>query len=423
MKILLLNYSDTGGGAATASLRIAKGLYDNHIDVTLGVVEKKTVNPFVTVLPPPKHFKYPKLISFFIRSVKKLNTKVKDKTKPFKTTNRILHSENIKSKIDVNWINNSDFDVVNLHWINNDMISIEDIAKINKPIVWTMHDSWPCCGAEHHPNILESDKRWTEVYSRFNKPVSTKGPDICKKTWYRKYKYLRDRKIHFIAPSNWEKDILKQSKLFGNSSCTVIPNIIPSDIFFKKDKFAIRNSLGIPDNKKVLGFGAAYDIDNPKSLKGGHYLIEALLKLKGDEYFLVIFGPAGTEFTSKIGIPFFNAGYITNDTILSCLYSVCDCFVNPSLIENLPTTCLEALFCGVPVAAFDTGGTKDTVEHKITGYLAKPFDTTDLATGIEYCIENRDLLSENALKIASTDFIASKSIDSYLQVFEDTIKG
>ena len=37
------------------------------------------------------------------------------------TTNNILHSTNLKSKIDVNWINNSDFDIVHLHWINNEI--------------------------------------------------------------------------------------------------------------------------------------------------------------------------------------------------------------------------------------------------------------------------------------------------------------
>ena len=37
-------------------------------------------------------------------------------------------------------INASDCDIVNLHWINGEMLSIKDIAKIKKPIVWTLHD-------------------------------------------------------------------------------------------------------------------------------------------------------------------------------------------------------------------------------------------------------------------------------------------
>ena len=62
-------------------------------------------------------------------------------------------------RIDVNWINQFDCDVVHLHWINNNMLSIRDIARIKKPIVWTMHDRCPCCGVEHHPNVLENETR------------------------------------------------------------------------------------------------------------------------------------------------------------------------------------------------------------------------------------------------------------------------
>jgi glycosyltransferase involved in cell wall biosynthesis len=40
--------------------------------------------------------------------------------------------------------------VIHLHWINNEMISIKEIAKIKKPIIWTLHDCWPLLGAEHH---------------------------------------------------------------------------------------------------------------------------------------------------------------------------------------------------------------------------------------------------------------------------------
>ena len=79
------------------------------------------------------------------------------------------------------------------------MLSIKDISKIQKPIVWTTHDSWICCGAEHHPNILENDSRYINGYSKKNKPLTTKGIDICKKIWLKKKKYLNKKNITFIA--------------------------------------------------------------------------------------------------------------------------------------------------------------------------------------------------------------------------------
>ncbi len=43
--------------------------------------------------------------------------------------------------------------------------------------------------------------------------------------------------------------------------------------------------------------------------------------------------------------------------------------VLPSFIEGLPTVCLEALACGVPVVASETGGTSEVVIHGKTGFL------------------------------------------------------
>ena len=60
-------------------------------------------------------------------------------------------------------------------------------------------------------------------------------------------------------------------------------------------------------------------------MKGSFYLLEALAKLKNPEkYFLVIFGPAGETFTSKVTLPFFASGYVANPAILASIYSLCD---------------------------------------------------------------------------------------------------
>ena len=41
-------------------------------------------------------------------------------------------------------------DVVHLHWIAGGMIRIEDLAKINAPIVWSLHDMWAFTGGCHN---------------------------------------------------------------------------------------------------------------------------------------------------------------------------------------------------------------------------------------------------------------------------------
>ena len=67
----------------------------------------------------------------------------------FNTHNDITHSISIFQSPWIDYINKSDVDIVHLHWVQNEMLSVADIGKIKKPIVWTLHDMWAFCGAEH----------------------------------------------------------------------------------------------------------------------------------------------------------------------------------------------------------------------------------------------------------------------------------
>ena len=51
MKILLINFSDVGGGAAMAAIRLVTTLNEKGIYARLGVPEKKSSNPYVFELP------------------------------------------------------------------------------------------------------------------------------------------------------------------------------------------------------------------------------------------------------------------------------------------------------------------------------------------------------------------------------------
>jgi glycosyltransferase involved in cell wall biosynthesis len=425
LKVLLLNCSDSGGGAAIAAFRLLQALREYGVDAELGVIDKKTTDTSVISLKKKDIRKSCRIIRLFKKVFLKTASYLKPKLgMDFKTSNLILHSENKNTLIDIDYINNSAYDLIHLHWVNGDMISIEDIAAIKKPIVWTMHDSWVFCGAEHHPNILENDKRYAAGYTRANKPKTTSGADICRKTWERKKKAWKNCRFYFISPSRFEKEMLEQSALFRHAECEVIPNITPDAIFRPLDKKTLREIYKIPVDKKIIGFGAAGNMGytkNEKSIKGGYLLVNALQKFgKPDDYHCIVMGNPDSSFADKIRMPVFAAGFISNPYILASIYKICDVFVCPSLLENLPNVCLESLFCGIPVVAFQTGGIPDIVEHKKTGYLAEPFDAEDLYQGILYCMDNHAELSRNALQKAMIDFntevIAKKHVALYNEV-------
>lgn len=61
---------------------------------------------------------------------------------------------------------------------------------------------------------------------------------------------------------------------------------------------------------------------------------------------------------------------------------------------------LEALASGSPVLGFAWGGNLDLVQHGVDGYLAKPGDYDDLAVGLAYCIQNREVLGKNGIMLS-----------------------
>ena len=113
---------------------------------------------------------------------------------------------------------------------------------------------------------------------------------------------------------------------------------------------------------------------------------------------LAIFGEMSPINPQDFGFPVHYMGHLYDDFSLRILYSSADLMVVPSRLEVFGQTASEAHACGTPVVAFAIGGLNDIVDHRITGYLAKPFNTEDLAEGICWVIENKVnlRLGENA---------------------------
>lgn len=83
---------------------------------------------------------------------------------------------------------------------------------------------------------------------------------------------------------------------------------------------------------------------------------------------------------------------------------------------------LEALSCGVPVLAWDYGGTSEAVVHKETGYLAEPENYEDLYQGLRYCIENRERLGTNARQSVLEKYTWETTIQGYVNAYQQAMQ-
>ena len=120
------------------------------------------------------------------------------------------------------------------------------------------------------------------------------------------------------------------------------------------------------------------------------------------------------------------SGKDINEFKLSELINCGDLLVLPSRIDNLPQTDLEAQACGLPVVAFNTNGIKDLINHKIDGYLAKPFDTNSLKEGIEWTINELNLtnkLSDNSLKKSNNKWNSNVIRQKYINLYQKILKN
>ena len=312
-------------------------------------------------------------------------------------------------------INKIDCDIVNLHWVGNNLLSIYDIKKINKPIVWTMHDMWPYTGSEHYT----FSKRFIDGYTKKNKPETIRGFDIEKFCWEQKMKYY-PKNIVVIPTSSWQLDNVKKSKIFKDNLIEKILYPIDFKEWKQYNKQNSRESLNLPLDKKIILCGAV-DVDAPR--KGFNKFIKTIKNTKFDKNTMLLFF-GNKKIINLENIECRYLGKINNESLdMKFIYSASDLMVAPSVQESFGQTALEAASCGLPSVCFEGTGFCDVIDHKVNGYLVKREDEKGLIDGINWCLKNwsNNLAKENIanlLKKFSYDIIGEK----YLKLYKEILK-
>ncbi len=325
-----------------------------------------------------------------------------------------------------NLINKFDADIVQFHWINRNTISIRELTRIGSPVVLKLPDMWAFSGAEHYL-APGATKRYKSGYLRNNRQTGDAGPDIDRWLWRYKNRVWKDVKFNVVTPSKWLGECAKASRLFSRLRVVSIPNPIDLDKFCPvANKPDVRANLGLPLDKRLVLFGSIQVYADRR--KGYHHLCSALEALgkyekMREEVELVIFGTRSVEKGSLSGMKVHYLGTIDEERLLSEIYCAADVMVLPTEADNLPNTIQEATACGTPCVGFNVGGMPDMIRHRETGYLAKPFDTQDLAVGIGWVLENRgEALSRRVRENAVQLFSPAERVADYLKFYSEILK-
>lgn len=437
MKVLFVNTNENYGGAARAAYRIMRGVQQNGVDVEMfvknGSARSKNVRTIWEFVPTNSLYH---AYNWVIEKIK--NKWQHHKWRPYKRTKQDVYMSDVRGTRIQGALQKLDYDIVHLHWINNRFLDIDELKRIKKPIVWTLHDSWPFCGICHY---FVDCKRYQSHCGACPMLGSKKEQDLAYEVFEKKMEAYKDLDLHIVTPSRWLGDCAKKSALFGNFPVHVIPNCIDTDLFRpltmdeiltlaeRQENAAIRRVFSeATQEKRIEKPFVLYGAMNAATdrIKGFSSLLSALqlIDKQGFEANFVVFGANEQELPMQfkhINVTF--VGYISDSNILAALYSIADVMVVPSLTENLSNAIMESLSCGTPVVAFNIGGNGDMIDHKQNGYLAAERDSEDLAKGIEWCLAHNidSALSKNAREKVMKNYTIDIVSEKYKQLYESLV--
>jgi glycosyltransferase involved in cell wall biosynthesis len=207
----------------------------------------------------------------------------------------------------------------------------------------------------------------------------------------------------------------------------VVPNGIDLELFDRDEGIDLLSRHGLPKKDAVTVFFA-----NRLERRKGIHLVQQMCFHVLQKYPHVHFCFAGDDnfgvlkneiqpFIEKQGHKnrFHYFGKLTLPEVRSILKRV-DIHLLPSLWENAPYSCLEAMSAGRAIVASDCGGIPELIEDGQNGLLARNDDAKSFIAGLERLIEDRALrerlgaAARKTIEARYTDVgIARRSVDVY----------
>lgn len=370
MKILLLSTSDVTGGAAVVSKRLVEALRAAGHEARMLVLNRNgQPEPCVEQVSVSK---WRKKMAFLMERVEIFLKNGFDRRDLFKVSTASTGVAVAEHRLI------KEADVLLLGWINQGFISLSQLAsliKLNKKIVWTMHDMWPMTGICH----LSWGCRHFEKECGCCKYLhGRKGPDdLSHRTWLKKEQlYHRARNLQFVAVSRWLASQASMSSLLGSRTVHVVPNAIT-----------------LPDNPRlnsgrrppVIVMGAARLDDEVKNLPMAIEALNVMHRSHGAEFggeLRAVFygGIRNVALLDNLELPFSYVGPKTSGEVFE-IFNNASVVLSSSSFEMLPTTIVEGLAWGCAAVATDSGGQSDIITDGVNGYLVE-INADSIAEGL-----------------------------------------
>jgi len=298
--------------------------------------------------------------------------------------------------------------IIGLHNIHGYYLNYEILFDYIKekeiPVLWTFHDCWPFTG---HCSYFDSVgcEKWKTHCNKC--PITKNYPKALTDRSYQNFEDKQEaftdvKHLKIIIPSQWLGDLVKHSFL-KEYPVEVIHNGIDLDVF-KPLKNVINSK-----EKIVLGVASTWD-----KRKGLDDFIQLRNKLSS-EIKIVLIGLSSKQIES---LPKGITGIERTENVEALVewYNKASVFINPTYVDNFPTTNIEALSCGTPVITYKTGGSPEAVNHE-TGKVVPKADINALAKAVTDIKKDKTNISA-CRERALSKFNAKDRYQDYLDLYE-----
>jgi len=196
-------------------------------------------------------------------------------------------------------------------------------------------------------------------------------------------------------------------------------NFVDSRIYHPKEVSRLRLEYALPHEKILM------HISNFRPVKRAMDVVDIFAQVARDlpcKLLLVGEGPELHKVHCKIkefGLQD-KVFFLGKQDDVAHVISMADCLLLPSEKESFGLVALEAMACGVPTVASDTGGIPELITHGETGFLAPVGDTTAMAGYVRKLLTDPALhkrMSEKGIDRARTCFSDHQIMELYERIY------
>lgn len=285
-------------------------------------------------------------------------------------------------------------DIIHLHWVNNYLDYPYFFKKVDKPIVWTLHDEGFFYGVAHHYKSILIDNPLEKKYRQVKFDAVSRAENLA---------------VVFLSQMMYQN--FCNEKIIDGRKKHVINNSVNTQVFIPYDRQVIRRKYGLDEQKKVFVL-TSINIADPN--KGLDVLSEVLMDIDPHAEILAIGGNPWKKTWKNVR----SIGLVKSQQEMAELISCANYMAMPSYQEAFSQSPMEAMACGLPVVVFPVSGTSELVNEN-NGVICDDFTSEALRRGIETLMSrhyNPEEIRQDMINRFSPKAIAGQYVELYKEV-------